>query len=319
MSIIFVAGLFALWSSVFAIAKNALDLTTPSFALALRMLMGGTILLGIVLIKDKEALKKLKAKDFLIFSILAVFSVYLSNILEYWGLGSLSSSKACFIYSLSPFFTALLSYIHLKEKMTFKKWIGLRIGFAGMIPVLIAKGGTEESLFSGALFTLPTLALMGAALFGVYGWVILRVVVKDHTTSPLMANTFSMFIGGLLALGHSYFTDTWSPLPVQTSSLPKLLQILAVITLISNVICYNLYGHFLKKYTATFLSFMGLLSPFFAAVYGYFMLGEPILPEILWSSLFVTGGMLLVYAEELKQGYLIKQNAKKIQEGLDQT
>lgn len=309
MSIIFVAGLFALWSSVFAIAKGALALASPSFTLALRMLIGGSILLILLLIKDRNALKNLKAKDFLIFSILAVFSVYLSNILEYWGLGSLSASKACFIYSLSPFFTALLSYIHLKEKMTLKKWIGLLIGFAGMIPVLIAKQGAEESLFSGSLFTLPTLALMGAALFGVYGWVILRVVVKDHTTSPLTANTFSMFIGGSLALVHSLFTDAWHPLPVQEGSFGTLLKILLVITLISNVICYNLYGYFLKKFTATFLSFMGLLSPFFAAVYGYFMLGEPILPEILWSSLLVISGMLLVYAEELKQGYLVKSSS----------
>ncbi len=272
--------------------------------------MGGVILLGILLIKDRGALKNLKPKDFVIFGILAVFSVYLSNILEYWGLGSLTSSKACFIYSLSPFFTALLSYIHLKEKMTLKKWIGLLIGFGGMIPVLIAKQGAEESLFSGSLFTLPTLALMGAALFGVYGWVILRVVVKENTTSPLTANTFSMFIGGLFALTHSFFTDSWTPLPVQEGSMGSLLKILLVITLISNVICYNLYGYFLKKFTATFLSFMGLLSPFFAAVYGYFMLGEPILPEILWSSLLVTAGMLLVYAEELKQGYLVKSPAK---------
>ncbi len=314
MSIIFVAGLFALWSSVFSLAKGALDLTSPSFALAVRMLMGGLILFGIVLFKDRGALKKIRAKDFIIFSILAVFSVYLSNILEYWGLNTLSSSKACFIYSLSPFFTALLSYIHLKEKMTSRKWIGLLVGFAGMIPVLIAKQGAEESLFSSSLFTLPTLALIGAALFSVYGWVILRVVVKDNNTTPLVANTFSMFIGGLLALGHSFLTDTWSPLPVATKSLPSLLQIVLIITVISNVICYNLYGHFLKKFTATFLSFMGLLSPFFAAVYGYFMLGEPILPEILWSSLLVTGGMFLVYAEELKQGYLIRQVPKSIQD-----
>lgn len=307
MSILFVAGMFALWSSVFAIAKGALDLTTPSFALALRMLMGAGILFAVLFFKDRASLKAIKPKDFIIFSILAVFSVYLSNILEYWGLGSLSSSKACFIYSLSPFFTALLSYIHLKEKMTLKKWIGLVIGFAGMIPVLISKQGPEESFFSNSLFSLPTLALIGAALFGVYGWVILRVVVKDQTTSPLVANTFSMLIGGVLALAHSLFVDHWAPLPVATSSLPTLLQILGIITLISNVICYNLYGYFLKKFTATFLSFMGLLSPFFAAVYGYFMLKEPILPEILWSSLFVTMGMLLVYAEELKQGYLISK------------
>jgi drug/metabolite transporter (DMT)-like permease len=311
MSIIFVAGLFALWSSVFAMAKGALELTSPSFALALRMLMGGAALLLILVFKDRSALKRLTRKDLLIFSILAIFSVYLSNILEYWGLNSLSSSKACFIYSLSPFLTAFLSYLHFKEKMTLKKWLGLSIGFAGMIPVLIAKQGVEESLFSSSLFTLPTLAMIGAVLFSVYGWVILRIVVKDHTTSPLTANSFSMLIGGLLALAHSGLTDSWSPLPVTMSSMPKLLQIMGAITLISNVICYNLYGYFLKKYTATFLSFMGLLSPFFAAVYGYFLLGEPILPEILWSSLLVTSGMLLVYAEELKQGYLVKNSPKK--------
>jgi len=307
MSILFVAGLFALWSSVFAIAKGALDLTTPSFALALRMLMGGAILFTIAFFKEPGFLKKLKAKDFLIFSILGLFSVYLSNILEYWGLTTLSSSKACFIYSLCPFFTAVLSYIHLKEKMTIKRWIGLTIGFLGMTPILIAKGGSEESLFSSSLFSLPTLAVIGAALFSVYGWVILRLVVKDNTTSPLVANTFSMFIRGALALGHSLFTDSFSPIPMKLTDVPSLLKTLFIITIISNVICYNLYGHFLKKFTATFLSFMGLLSPFFASVYGYFMLNEPIMPEMIVSSLIVLAGMFLVYAEELKQGYMVKR------------
>jgi drug/metabolite transporter (DMT)-like permease len=307
MSILFVAGLFALWSSVFAIAKGALDLTTPSFALAIRMLMGGGILFTIALFKEPGFFKKLKAKDFLIFSILGLFSVYLSNILEYWGLNTLSSSKACFIYSLCPFFTAVLSYIHLNEKMTLKRWAGLLIGFLGMIPMLIAKGGSEESLFSSSMFSLPTLAVVGAALFSVYGWVILRVIVKDSTTSPLVANTFSMFIGGALAFAHSLFTDSWKPIPMQLGDISSLLKILFIITIISNVICYNLYGYFLKKFTATFLSFMGLLSPFFASVYGYFMLGEPIMPEMILSSVIVLLGMFLVYAEELKQGYTIKK------------
>jgi drug/metabolite transporter (DMT)-like permease len=75
-------------------------------------------------------------------------------------------------------------------------------------------------------------------------------------------------------------------------------------TFISNIVCYNVYGYLLKKYTATFLSFVGLLSPFFASLSEWVFLKQTPSWGILSSSLIVVFGLWIVYKEELKQGYI---------------
>ena len=80
-------------------------------------------------------------------------------------------------------------------------------------------------------------------------------------------------------------------------------------TLISNILCYNLYGYMLKKFTATFVSFMGLLSPIFASLNSWVLIGEPPSLTILISTGVVSLGLFIVYQAELKQGYFMKKPA----------
>lgn len=159
-------------------------------------------------------------------------------------------------------------------------------------------------------FSWPTLAIMGAALFSVYGWVLLRVVVKDSTLSPLMANGSSMLLGGILAFIHSYFVDDWNPIPVASENLGVFFKGTLYMTLISNILCYNLYGFMLKRFTATFLSFMGLLSPIFASLNGWIFLSEPLSWTIFLSTGIVSIGLWIVYHAELKQGYILSKANK---------
>lgn len=268
------------------------------------MFLAGVLLLAFLAI-FKRSTFKLNRIQLLSVGILAFFSIYLTNILEFWGLQYLSAAKTCFIYSLSPFFAALFSYLHFKEKMNGRKWIGLGIGFLGFIPVLLTQTGSEDLLSAFSFFSWPTLAIMGAALCSVYGWVILRLVVKDHSISPLMANGASMLLGGLLAFGHSFFVEDWNPIPVLPQNMAPFLKGTLLMTLLFNIICYNLYGVLLKRFTATFLSFMGLLSPIFASLNGLIFLGEPISWTIILSTGVVSLGLWIVYRAELKQGYIV--------------
>lgn len=309
MSIFIVILMYATWSSMFSLGKMALEHCPPLFLTASRMLLAGVILLAFMAIKDRFSFK-LTLKQFLSIALLAVFSIYLTNALEFWSLQHLTAAKTCFIYSLSPFFAALFSYFHFGEKMNGRKWIGMLIGFAGFIPVLAMQKGSDELLTSLAFLSWPELAMMGAALCSVYGWVLLRLIVKDTTVSPMMANGASMLIGGLFALFHSYLVEAWNPLPVSASGFSAYAQGTLIMTLISNIICYNLYGMMLKRFTATFLSFMGLLSPIFASINSWFFLGEAPSPAIFLSTGIVSLGLWLIYSAELRQGYIRKAEAR---------
>lgn len=304
MSVIFAILMFAVWSSVFSLSKLTLQYCPPLFLTGARMVLAGVLLL-LFLACVRRSDFKLNRTQILSLSLLAFFSIYLTNALEFWGVQFLSAAKTCFIYSLSPFFSAFFSYIHFKEKMNRNKWIGMGISFLGIIPVLIMQTGSEELLNAFSFFSWPTLAVMGAVLASVYGWVLLRIVVKDQAVSPLMANGTSMLIGGGLAFLHSYFVESWNPIPVAAVDMAPFLKGLAIMTLLYNIICYNLYGMFLKRFTATFLSFIGLLSPIFASLSGWIFLREPISWTILLSTAIVSLGLWVFYRAELKQGYIV--------------
>jgi drug/metabolite transporter (DMT)-like permease len=309
MGIFLVFFLFSIWSVVFPLGKYALLYSSPIFITGARMTFAGILLLAYLYFRKK--LPPLSGKQLFSLFLLALFSIYITNILEFWGLAHLSAAKTCFLYSLTPFVAALLSYIHFKEKMTPGKWIGMLIGSLGFIPVLLDKSGTESLFDTIFFFSLPELAVFGAVFFSTYGWILLRLVVKDNKISPPVANGISMFIGGALALFTSFFTDSWNPLPFDSSATFPLLGTLLVITLISNILCYNLYGYLLKKYTATFLSFFGLLSPLFASFHSWILIGEPPSLPILLSSPIVILGLFLIHREELRQGYISSNTLTK--------
>lgn len=305
MGIFLVIFMFAAWSSIFSLGKFALGSSSPVFFTAFRMLFGGVVLLSWIYIKNKSSLK-INRKEALPLIFLSIFSIYLTNILELWGLQYLSAAKACFIYSLSPFFSTILSYIHFNEKTSKRKTFGMIIGFLGFVPVLLLEPGAEDILLIFSFISWPEIAVIGAAFFSVYGWILLRVLIKTHMISPVYTNGYSMLFGGALALVHSFFVDHWEPVPIMNGKFYSFFLIVFIVTLISNIICYNLYGFMLRKYTTTFLSFMGLLSPVFASIISSIFLGEKISWIIFYSTIVVSFGLFLIYKEEIKLGYIIR-------------
>ena len=303
MSILIVVFMYATWSSIFSIGKWTMEHAPPLFLTSNRMILAGVLILSYLLFRKRSSFR-MKKMQWLSLGVLAVFSVYLTNSLEFWGLQHLTAAKACFIYSLSPFFAAFFSYLHFGEKINKRKWIGMLIGFAGFFPVLMTQTGSEDLLNAFSFLSWPELAIMGAALCSVYGWVLLRLIVKDQQTPPLMANGVSMLMGGIMALFTSMAFENWNPWPITALDLTPFVQGTLVMTFISNILCYNLYGWMLKKYTATFLSFVGLLSPIFASLNSWVLLGEKPSWLIFFSTGILSLGLWIIYSAEIKQGYI---------------
>ncbi len=299
---------FFVWSTSFTLAKTTLECGPPIFLTGVRMFLGGILILALLAIFKRSDFK-IKKHQFFPLILLAVSAVYLTNVFEFWGLQYLTAAKACFIYSLSPFLSALFSYIEFKEKMTSRKLMGLLVGFVGFFPVLLSQSGAEELVGGFSFLSWAEVALIVATITSVYGWILLRKLGKDKDgMSPVMANGTSMCLGGVFALTHSLFADSWSPTPITNYS--GFFQGVILMIVISNLICYNLYGWLLKRFTATFLSFAGLMTPLFAAFFGWLVLGETVSWTFFVSVGIISIGLWLVYSEELRLGYIVKRAAK---------
>ena len=121
MNFLLVLFMYGMWSSTFSLGKIALEHSPPIFLTGFRMLLAAALLFGYLILRKKCQLR-FSRKQWGLLLLLSVFSIYLTNAFEFWGLQHLSAAKTCFIYSLSPFFAALFSYFHFNEKMNGKNY-----------------------------------------------------------------------------------------------------------------------------------------------------------------------------------------------------
>lgn len=311
---------YLLLSSTFVIGKAALGYSQPIFLIGFRMTLGGLLLLGFMYFFHKSQWKFNK-KDFWLFAQIAFFHIYLSFILEFWSYQYVTSSKAAFMFNLSPFITALFAYLAFRDKMSVKQWIGLVIGFLGSLPVLVAQTPAAELSAGHFLFlSVPEICLLISATAGVYGWIIMKKLVVDKHYSPIFVNGIGMFFGGIAAFITSFIAEkkpllkcglnsmnscaidqsAWSTLfNCSWSNFLVFFGFVLLLILVANIIFYNFYGFLLKKYTPTFLSLVGLLCPVFTALLGWIFLGETVSWEFFASLAVVMVGAYIFYLDEL--------------------
>jgi drug/metabolite transporter (DMT)-like permease len=289
--------LYMLCASTFTISKWGLAYTEPIFFVAIRMLLAGSLLCGYLVARGGFSTRfwsSLK-KDWFLFAQLIIFHIYLTYICDLCALKNISSIESAFIYNLSPFIAAFLSYLWFGENMTRKKWFGLLLGFVAFLPQLLYAGFGS---FWGHAW--PRLMTLLAVASSAYGWIVLRALVKKGY-SPLVANGVAMLGGGLWALGTSCALEPWQRV---VSDWVPFMQAVVLLVAIANIAFYNLYGYLLERYTATFLSFAGFMCPLFTAVLGYLFFGETFPSSFMVSFVLVCIGLLMFYHEELRQGYV---------------
>ncbi len=151
------------------------------------------------------------------------------------------------------------------------------------------------------MFSWAEIAVLGAVITSVYGWILLRQLVRDGDCTPTMANGLSMLVGGVFSLAHSYAFEIWDPIPVTEFFAFAECTILLII--ISNLICYNMYGALLNRFSATFMSFAGFTTPIFTAIFGWIFLGEMVTWQYYLSLAIVFPGLLIFYQEELQRDF----------------
>ncbi|MBV8661034.1 MAG: DMT family transporter [Candidatus Dependentiae bacterium] len=286
--------LYALLASTFSIGKMLVHLVPPIFLISIRMIIAGALLSTTWYIFDRHS--SIRSRDWWLFGIVILFHIVLPFTSEYIALQYISPSSACLMYNLSPFLSALFSYFIFNELMTTKKWIGFFIGIVGILFYL-----QSQCCFDVGL-SWPNILMFISVVTSSLGWIFVRILVKNKGYSTLLVNGISMFIGGWIALPLSKsFGEVVNINMIYT---PHFIGLLALMILIANIIFYNLYGYLLKRYTATFLSFVGFVTPLFAAFFEWLFFGVIVPHEFFLTVFIVSAGIFIFYQEELKQGYI---------------
>jgi len=307
---ILVFMLYLLFASTFTIGKAALAYVSPFLFTGIRMVLAGSMLLSYAYFSSRKK-NIFSRRDLLLFAQIIVFHIFCSYTLEFWALGYVTSAKACLLYNLSPFITALFSFFLFAEQLRFRQISGLIVGFLGFIPILIAQTPLEQITWHIGFLSWPEIALIFSVTSSAYGWMIMKKLVA-RGYSFIFINGIGMAGGGVLALGLSCIIEGFPALKQAPVVIPWLADSYGVfienlamlgmytftIILIANIIGYNLYAHLLSKYSATFLSFAGFVTPLFAALLGWIFLGEIVTWHFFATIVFVICGLCLFHEKQ---------------------
>lgn len=279
--------------------------TQPIFFVGCRMLFAGSVLLLFQYFFTREGLR-INKRDRILFIKLALSGIYASYCLQYWALPYITATKWALLYTAGPFMTAFFSYLQFGEKITFKKLLGLLLGVLGLVPALLYGTHTMQVVGNCPKHSygyLPEFSVLLAVAAYSYGWVVARQLVKRTSYSSGLINGVAMFVGGALAFGTSYLFECWTPAPVTDW---KTFSWIVVSISFFNIFSYMMSTHLLKKYTATFLTFMSFVDPLYVALLSWMFLSEVITWHFFVAVTIFLSGLYLFYQEELRQGYIIK-------------
>lgn len=286
--------LYALFGLTFNLGKMILFHASPFFVIAARMLLGGAGLMA-YLYFFKHIQSKPRKEDWPLFLQVALFGIFIPYCLRAWALQDMTSTKAAFIFTLMPFFTALFAYLFHKERLSYQKSMGLMIGFLGMMPTIFTTSMLEERTGAIGFISLAELATLGSVASFAYNLIALQKLVKHRGCPAVLANGVSMLIGGFLSLNAAILLE-----PIWIKGDPwYFVGLLIALLFISNFMGLNLQASLLKKHNATFMAFAGFLTPLFTALFGWLLLNETIKPSYLISFVFVIIGLIVFHYDDI--------------------
>jgi len=229
----------------------------------------------------------------------SLFTTYLPSILKAFSLKHLFSSKAAFYGSIDPFITALYAYFLWHEKLSWKQFVGIIIGFSGIVIMTLGQTPPEQGWHAWFILFYPELASFASVVVSRWGWILLRALVRNERYTPLEVNGMSMVGSGILALITATMLNQWKDVSIPSVSTFLCLFVYTVI--IGNVTGYMLYAYVIKHVNLTFVSLAGFSIPIFVGLIGWLLLAEPMSYSILLAGLFVFLGLLIFYYDELCQ------------------
>jgi drug/metabolite transporter (DMT)-like permease len=272
-----------LWSNGFIVVKIGLAYSDPLTLLAARYALVEAVLIPAALI-----LRPAWPRGAVAWFHLAVVGV-LVQALHFGGINlalefGLSPGAAALMTSLQPILVGLMAPWLTREAVTARRWVGLALGLAGTVAVILAKS---------SLGALPLWGLVSAvvALLGItFGTLYERSFgIRQH---PVMASLVQCGVGFIVVLPLAALTE-----PMRFDLTTGLIGSLAYLVLANSIVAITLLLAMIRVGEASRVSALFFLVPPITALLAWVMLGQT-LPPMGWAGLAVSAlGVAIVTLE----------------------
>ena len=273
------ALLVIIWSSTWVAIKFGLEDSPALLGAGLRFGLAGAVLLAFA-----AAQRRPLRTDWLLVSVLAAMPFALAYGLVYWGEQYIPSGLAAVLFGVLPLYTGILAGIFLPEEPLRARLV---------LGVVIAIGGLALSFAESLNLGDEDLALAGAAALALapLGASIGNVAQKlrARNLDAVTLNGWGMLAGGALLLGASAMGEDWGELRLTPESVGSIVYL----ALIGSAVAFVGLTVLLRHLTAQAMSFLAMLLPFGALLFGAVLYDEALTWRALAGALLVAIGLLI--------------------------
>ncbi len=266
------------WGSSFLFIKLALTGFDPATLALCRTVLGGTFLIGVAILTGKRPPRERK----LWLALLAIAAVgnALPFVMINTGQQFIDTSLSAILITTVPLFTLGLAHFFSDDKFTWRKLIGVALGFAG-VSILIGPAAFEgmSSALSGQL-----LMIGGAACFAV-ALVISRRAMGN--VDPAVSAGWSLGVAGALLLPVSFAIGD----PLGSELTPVSGFGLLALSLLSTALNILLLFVLIKRTGPNFVAMNNYISPLVGVTWGTIFLAEPVTWTKVGATLVVLAGV----------------------------
>jgi drug/metabolite transporter (DMT)-like permease len=273
-------GLSLIWGLSFVFMKWLLPPAGVWGIVFLRCIAGAIILLPVLVWRRREIKGRLPWKALL---VVGIFNCGLA-----WGLIPLSetvidSTTASILNATTPIWTGLIGFILFSYRLTSRQWIGILIGFFGILMLMDFQFG---QLFGKNFIGIGTM-LAAAICYGLAGQLTKRFLSE---IGVLVITTYTLLTGALVGLIGMLLTE-----PFKLDLLLDPLPVFAVIGLgcFGSGLGQLIYFYINKNGSPELAATVTYLIPGSAIIWGYFLLEETITPNIIVGLLIIFAGVYL--------------------------
>ncbi len=265
-----------IWAGSFIAIKIALNEMDPYNLALYRFLIATPILVAIF--KPRLILN---LREIAKFTILGLSGVTFMYVVQFTALELTTATKASILINTSAIFTALLSYLFLKEIISIKKLLGVLIAFLGVF-LVVSNGEVNFKPNLGDL-----LMIFDGLLWAVYT-VLGKEMLKSYKAEDL--TTYAFITGTLLLFPFAFARGLKNPLQL---TLPATLSIL-YLSILCSVFAYLAWYYALEKLPTINVAVFIYIIPLFTALLAYILLREEITSFTILGGILITLGVYFV-------------------------
>jgi drug/metabolite transporter (DMT)-like permease len=282
------ALLVLIWSSTWVAIKIGLEDCPPLLGAGVRFAVAGVVLLAFATVQGRPL-----RTDKRLAAVLAAMPFALAYGLVYWGEQYIPSGLAAVLFGVLPLYTAFLGALLLPDQPLRARLV------AG---VLIAIGGLALAFAESADSGDPELALAGAAALALapLGASVGNISIKLRAgeLDAVVLNGWAMLAGGVLLLAASGIGESWAEAAWSAETVGSI----AYLALIGSAVPFVVLTVLLRHLSAQAMSFLAMLLPFGALVFGAGLYSEDITARALGGAALVAAGLLIAQARRVAKG-----------------